>query len=78
MSHWFTLAGACRVSVFASLSSEQRPFEVLSESANHQQSQRSKGSFDLDPPGVDQSWGCDEHAALTRLESQVITYAGWN
>ncbi len=38
-------------------------FEVLSESTNRQQSRRSRESFDLDPLGVEQHWGCDEHAA---------------
>lgn len=50
--------------------------EVLSESTNRQHSRHSSGSFDLDPLGVDQSWGCNERAALTRLKRRVL-YVVW-
>lgn len=45
-------------------------FEVLSESANNQQSRHSTGSFDVDPRGDDRSQGCDECSALTRLKKK--------
>lgn len=45
-----SLLDFCTASLFRTMS-----FEVLSESASHQQSLRSNGSFDLDPLGVDQS-----------------------
>lgn len=54
MPPWFTFTEACWISVFA--------FEVPSESTNRQQNRRSGGSLDRDPLGVDQAWGCDEHA----------------
>lgn len=45
-----------------------RKYQPSAESAH------GNGSFDPDPLGVDQSWGCDERAALTRLKRQVFIY----
>lgn len=63
-----SLLDFCFASLFRTTS-----FEALSESASRQQSECSDGSSDLDPLGVDQSWGC---ASSDKTEKAGVLYVG--